>query len=728
MLPGSIPPGSRLGGYRILEELGRGGMGVVLKAEEESLGRIVAIKVLPRDLVSDAKRLERFRREAKGAAAVVHPNITTLYAHGEANGWPYIAFEFMAGGSVWDKVKKTGPLPWREVARIGAEVAHALGAIHGAGLIHRDLKPANILLDASGRAKLGDFGLVRQEKRGNSLTGVGELVGTAAFLAPEQAGEGGIDHRADLYALGATLYAMVTGAPPFDGEGLSVIAKHLTARPSPPSDDVAGLPKAFDRLILRLLEKKPEARGDEAEDVARELEALLVEKSERAPAAAAPSRGPLIAGALIGLGGLAAAAVVFALGSSAKTAPPPPPPPPAGPTIELEIAEPRENATAYPGAKVRVHGTARSKPPGPVAVTANGHALLVKDDAFDGEIELGSSTKTVFVSATCTGAERHRDVKLHFEDAPPWWKALAEDQRPPLPLPEGLTWSDEKKAFLVALDGPVAPLELVYVPAGDFTMGTHGVGSGNKEDEPAHAHEMKKGYYIARYETTIGQWAAFCVATKREPWKKPFAYTIEPHEDDPIVDVAHQDVKKFCEWARVRLPMEAEWEKAARGTDGRLYPWGGQETEGEVSGQRVPWNPGWKVIANFCGLEWRGAKTNGPGGQSFLDPAWPQPHVKDGHLFTAPVGTYKDDVSPYGCYDMGGNAAELCEDFYESHVYVRYAKGDFRPPVGVKHVVRGGAFCMPWWACRATSRPSGSALGDEATSVGTGFRVARDER
>ena len=129
MLPGSIPPGTKLDRYRVLGELGRGGMGVVLKAQEEGIDRIVAIKVMPRDVVADAKSMERFRREAKGAAAVTHPHITTLFAFGEANGWPYMVFEFLPGGSLADRVKKQGPLPWRDAARLGAQVAQALAAI-----------------------------------------------------------------------------------------------------------------------------------------------------------------------------------------------------------------------------------------------------------------------------------------------------------------------------------------------------------------------------------------------------------------------------------------------------------------------------------------------------------------------------------------------------------------------------------------------------------------------
>src|SRR5580704_558019 len=129
----AVPAGARLDEYRLLEELGRGGMGVVYKAQDEKLGRLVAIKVLPKDLVSDPLRRARFEREAKGAALVTHPNITTIHSFGNANGWPYLVFELMAGGSLQDRLKKSGPLAWRDALRIAIPIFRALGAIHAAG-------------------------------------------------------------------------------------------------------------------------------------------------------------------------------------------------------------------------------------------------------------------------------------------------------------------------------------------------------------------------------------------------------------------------------------------------------------------------------------------------------------------------------------------------------------------------------------------------------------------
>src|SRR5579883_1432850 len=320
-----------VGDYTIIEELGRGGMGVVYKAQDQKLGRLVALKVLSREVASDAKRLARFEREAKGAAAVVHPNITTIHAFGNHNGWPYMVFEFMAGGSLDHRLKK-GAIPWREALALTAPIARALGAIHAAGFIHRDVKPANILLDAAGRPKIGDFGLVRHDdgKKG-SLTAAGELLGTLSFISPEQTGEGVVDFRADLYSLGATLYAMLTGQPPFLGDGLQVITQHLSAKPRPPSEEADGIPPAVDALVLELLAKKPADRGESGDAIADEIETILaaggtapVARKKPEPARPRTNRTPIVVGVVVGLVVVGVAVAATQLGT--KPAPPPHPP------------------------------------------------------------------------------------------------------------------------------------------------------------------------------------------------------------------------------------------------------------------------------------------------------------------------------------------------------------------------------------------------------------------
>jgi serine/threonine-protein kinase len=329
---GALPPGARIGRYRIVGKLGQGGMGVVYRAQDDQLGRVVALKVLSRDLAEDQRFLERFRREGRSAALVNHPNVTRCHEAGEERGKLFLALELVTGGSLADKLDR-GPLPWRDAARMGAEIARALEALHGAGIIHRDLKPANVLLDEEGRAKLTDFGLARAANEGG-LTRTGELLGTLEYLAPEMA-EGGkaVDFRADLYCLGATIYHLLTGHPPFQGQGPVLIVKHLKATPSRPSGEIPAIPKKLDAIVLRLMSKNPAYRGGSAGEVAAALEAVAKMTEEESNA---PSRGVLVvAGVLVVL---AAAAGLFGIFGPSTRRPQvpvavPPPPPPAATAV-----------------------------------------------------------------------------------------------------------------------------------------------------------------------------------------------------------------------------------------------------------------------------------------------------------------------------------------------------------------------------------------------------------
>jgi hypothetical protein len=310
-------------------------MGIVHEAREDGTGRSVALKVLAPDIVHDAELLARFRREERALRAVTHANVVGVLATGEDRGVVFLALELVPGGSLADKLRR-GPLPWREVCRLGAQIARALGAVHAAGLVHRDVKPANVILDAAGNAKLTDFGLVRPEKENlaktiASLTGEQQIVGTFDFMAPEQSEGGGkhVDARTDLYALGVTLHVLLTNRPLFEGSGYVLVKAHLLRTPSPPGASIEGIPRALDELVLELLEKKKEDRPASALEVAARLDALALTTGTRR------GRAPLAAAVLVlGLGGLAAA---WSLTPSPAPrpapppapAPPPPPPPPA---------------------------------------------------------------------------------------------------------------------------------------------------------------------------------------------------------------------------------------------------------------------------------------------------------------------------------------------------------------------------------------------------------------
>jgi tetratricopeptide (TPR) repeat protein len=256
-------------------EIGRGGMGVVFRARDAATGELAALKRL-RPQEAHPELLARFEREGKAALAIQHANVVRLLDWGQEEGAPCLVFELVPGGSLAERVRREGPLPWRDAVALAADVARGLHAVHLAGLVHRDVKPANILLSGSG-AKVSDLGLVRRAEgleQSRALTVEGEVVGTPQFLPPEQVLGRPVTAQTDLYGLGATLHYALTAASLFEGDAISLMQKHLEQRPVPPSRLVSGLPREVDRLVLRLLEKEPGTRGASAAAVAQELDAL----------------------------------------------------------------------------------------------------------------------------------------------------------------------------------------------------------------------------------------------------------------------------------------------------------------------------------------------------------------------------------------------------------------------------------------------------------------------
>ena len=301
-------------------EIGRGGMGVVFRARDAATGELAAMKRL-RSEETAPELLARFEREGNAALAIEHANVVRLLDWGEERGAPCLVFELVEGGSLAERVRREGPLPWREAVAIAADVARGLHAVHLARLVHRDVKPANVLLSEKG-AKLSDLGLVRRAEgleQSRALTVEGDVIGTPQFLPPEQVLSRPVTAQTDLYGLGATLHYALTGASLFEGDAISVMQKHLEERPVPPSRLVRGLPREVDRLVLRLLEKEPGARGASAVAVAAELDALAAGGARKARWLAALALPvALVAGVLLLRGREAPAAF-------APAAPPPSP-------------------------------------------------------------------------------------------------------------------------------------------------------------------------------------------------------------------------------------------------------------------------------------------------------------------------------------------------------------------------------------------------------------------
>jgi serine/threonine-protein kinase len=259
------------GRYRIMRKLGSGGMANVYLAEDQELGRRVAIKILNDRHAGDEQFVERFRREAKNAASLSHPNIVSIYDRGEAEGTYYIAMEYLDGKSLKELILERGPAPVSVAVDYARQILAALRFAHRNGIVHRDIKPHNVLVDAEGHAKVTDFGIARAGA--SQMTEEGSIIGTAQYLSPEQARGTKVDQTSDLYSLGIVLYEMLTGTVPFTGDSpVEIAMKHLSATPEPLSARRPDIPKALDLVILRALAKDPAARYQSADEMDAELE------------------------------------------------------------------------------------------------------------------------------------------------------------------------------------------------------------------------------------------------------------------------------------------------------------------------------------------------------------------------------------------------------------------------------------------------------------------------
>ncbi|MGE5613404.1 MAG: Stk1 family PASTA domain-containing Ser/Thr kinase [Bacillota bacterium] len=267
--------------YQLIERIGSGGMAIVYKAKDLLLNRYVAIKILRSEFTDDEEFVKRFRVEAQAAASLNHPNIVSIYDVGKQDGVQYIVMEYIDGITLKEYISQKGALPWREAAGIAIQICSAIEHAHKNHIVHRDIKPHNILITDEGIAKVTDFGIARAVTSA-TITMVGSTIGSVHYFSPEQARGGFTDEKSDLYSLGITIYEMVTGRVPFDGESpVAVALKHIQERAEKPSNINSSIPKGINDIIVKAMKKDQNLRYQSASDMLNDLQTVLHEPNAK---------------------------------------------------------------------------------------------------------------------------------------------------------------------------------------------------------------------------------------------------------------------------------------------------------------------------------------------------------------------------------------------------------------------------------------------------------------
>jgi formylglycine-generating enzyme required for sulfatase activity/tRNA A-37 threonylcarbamoyl transferase component Bud32 len=515
--------GQILGGYRVLEQIGTGGMGVVYVAQHELIGKRAAVKVLLPELSRDAAVVRRFFNEARAATQVRHPGIVEVFDFGHAaDGSAYIVMELLQGETLSARVRRQGRLPLPTTIRLVQQVAGALGAAHAAGIVHRDLKPENIFIvrdpDVTGgeRAKVLDFGIAKLagDMSAEELkTRTGAVIGTPRYMAPEQCrGAREVDHRADLYALGCIFYEMLCGRPPFVDKGIGdLFAAHMFMPPQPPSTLEPSISPGLEAVILGLLAKTPEQRFPSAAVFLQALEQALM--GGPMPAARAPSVEGVPPA-------LPVAGPPTTIGTSAAT---------------VRVAPPAESR--------------RSRWPwlaatGLVIVTGVGVGVAMTGNEQPASPAAAASNAQDTAGAAAAGAEQAEPAAPDADNGPNRWIRV---ESPAKAVVLGLSAETDKA-----------------------TPDAMGLRPEREEASPSVAYEMQQ------HEVTWGElepWLARNpkAVMHRPPWVPEDA---EARSDLAATGVPWQTAYAYCRDLGARLPSEAEWEYAARGEQRRPYAWG----------------------------------------------------------------------------------------------------------------------------------------------------------
>ncbi|HEY9078152.1 MAG TPA: bifunctional serine/threonine-protein kinase/formylglycine-generating enzyme family protein [Anaerolineaceae bacterium] len=646
--------------YQVLARLGEGGMAAVYRAYDTRLKKEVAVKLISLEDVpasAHARLQARFEIEAQKTAALRHPHIITVTDYGRHEGAPFLVMDYLPGGTLKDYLARRGqPLTYWEAARLLAPVARALAYAHSKEIIHRDVKPSNILLGEDGQPVLADFGIAKvlSEDSGMTLTGTGLGIGTAEYMPPEQ-WNGKPVYASDQYALGMTFYYLVTRRTAFqETTPQKIVTRLLTEPPPSPRQLNPALPLAVERVILRTLEKDPAHRYPDMNALAFELERLA--------SAGAHSHAPTLIPQITSDEGFTPVKPSTPLRREERSSTTRPKPSPRQVPIWLAGAG---GLALLAGLCIGLVWLGSRVLPGFFATRTP--ALTITPHLLTPALNL-TPTLTLAPSRTFTPAFTPTFTLTSTPSLTPTFTLTPKDGDSIVSPKDGTT--------------------LLYVSAGEFKMGSADADKDAIDDEKPQHSVTLDAFWIDKTEVTNAMYArcvaaGACAAPNRMGSNSRSSYYgNNAYANYPVITVDWNQAKTYCEWAGRRLPTEAEWEKVARGTDERIYPWG--NTSPDCS------------MLNFSG------QNNGCVGD------------------TTEVGKYPKGASPYGALDMAGNVWEWVADWYGS-----YSSSPSKNPQGSSsgqnRVLRGGSWNDGARDVRAAVR-GGSDPG--SIDLSFGFRCA----